>query len=111
MCRKIMAVLTVSAMAASMAGCSGKKSSSTSSSSSESSTTSSSEADPEEDTTEIKIPVTTVPATEASTVPPTEHISPRETLTASCGTQVTVNKTIPYTEGSNTVKIPLADLI
>lgn len=111
MCRKIMAVLTVSAMAASMAGCSGKKSSSTSSSSSESSTASASEADPEEDTTEIKVPVTTVPATESSTVPPTEHISPRETITASCGTQVTVNKTIPYTEGSNTVKIPLADLI
>lgn len=109
MCRKIMAVLTVSAMAASMAGCSDKKSSS--SPSSGSSTTSATEADPEEDTTEKKAPVTTVQATEAPTDPPTEHISPRETLTASCGTQVSLNKTIPYTEGSNTVKIPLADLI
>lgn len=54
---------------------------------------------------------TSAKSTEAPTEAPTEHISPRETITASCGSQVTLNKTIPYTEGSNTVKLPLADLI
>ncbi len=54
---------------------------------------------------------TSAKPTEAPTEAPTEHISPRETITASCGSQVTINKTIPYTEGSNTVKLPLADLI
>lgn len=44
---------------------------------------------------------------EATTV----HISPKETLSATVGSQVTLDKTIQRTEGSNTLKLPLADLI
>ncbi len=109
MCRKIMAVLTVSAMAASIAGCSDKSSSI--SSSSDSSTTSGSDDDTEDETFENTATVNTAPKTELLTEAPTEHISPIETLSAVCGSQITLNKTIPYTEGSNTVRIPLADLI
>lgn len=105
--RKIMAVLTVSAMAASLAGCSDKKSSSSSDNTSASVT----EAASEEETSGDMNVVTTTAKTEPTTEPTTEHISPRETITASCGSQADLNKTIPYTEDSNTVKIPLADLI
>lgn len=104
--RKIMAVLTVYAMTASLAGCSGKNSSSSSDDTSASVTETASEEETSED-----MDITTAAKTEPTTEPATEHISPRETITASCGSQVTLNKTIPYTEGSNTVKIPLADLI
>lgn len=104
--RKIMAVLTVYAMTASLAGCSGKNSSPSSDDTSASVTETASEEETSED-----MDITTAAKTEPTTEPATEHISPRETITASCGSQVTLNKTIPYTEGSNTVKIPLADLI
>lgn len=105
--RKLMAVLTVTAITASLTGCSGKKSSSSPKDSSVSATEKSSE---EEISGNMEI-TTTAAKTDAPTEPTTEHISPRETVTASCGSQVTLNKTISYTEGSNTVKIPLADLI
>lgn len=105
--KKIMAILTVSAMAASLAGCSGKSSSSASKSPAVPAT----ETASEEDATENTAITTTESTTEAPVEPATEHISPRETLTATCGSQVTSNKIIPYTEGSNTIKIPLADLI
>ena len=109
MCRKIMAVLTVSAMAASIAGCSNKGSSV--SSSSDSSATSGTNDDTEGETIMNTATVNTAPKTESLAEPFTEHVSPVETLSAVCGSQITLNKTIPYTEGSNTVKIPLADLI
>ena len=51
--------------------------------------------------------IVTVPPTEA----PTEHISPRETVTARLGIQQTVNRTIDRENGSNTAKFPLADFI
>ncbi|EWM54675.1 cellulase family glycosylhydrolase [Ruminococcus flavefaciens] len=41
----------------------------------------------------------------------TEHISPVETVSATLGTQLTVNRTIGRATGSNTIKFPLADLI
>lgn len=104
--RKIMAVLTVYAMTASLAGCSGKNSSPSSDDTSASVTETASEEETSED-----MDITTAAKTEPTTEPATEHISPRETITASCGSQVSLNKTIPYTEGSNTVKVPLADLI
>lgn len=102
--RKVIAVITASAMAVSMAGCSGKTSSS------ESKEISDTETSTEENTAENTSMINTTTA-EPTTKMPTEHISPRETITASCGSQVDINKTIPYTEGSNTIKIPLADLI
>lgn len=50
--------------------------------------------------------------TEAATAEATTvHISPKETLSATVGSQVTLDKTIQRTEGSNTLKLPLADLI
>ena len=105
--KKLMAVLTVTAITASLSGCSGKKSSSSPKDSSVSVTEKSSD----EETSEDKEVTTTAAKTDAPTESTTEHISPRETVTASCGSQVTLNKTISYTEGSNTIKIPLADLI
>lgn len=48
---------------------------------------------------------------ESTTEPETEHISPMETLSANSGTQVTIDQTIQREDGSNTVKIPLADLM
>lgn len=51
--------------------------------------------------------IATAPPTEA----PTEHISPRETVTARLGIQQAVNITIGRENGSNTVKFPLADFI
>ena len=105
--KKLMAVLTVTAITASLSGCSGKKSSSSPKDSSVSVTKKSSD----EETSEDKEVTTTAAKTDAPIEPTTEHISPRETVTASCGSQVTLNKTVSYTEGSNTIKIPLADLI
>jgi biopolymer transport protein ExbB len=41
----------------------------------------------------------------------TEHKSPVETVSASLGSQISVNRVIGRAEGSNTIKFPLADLI
>ena len=49
----------------------------------------------------------TEPATESAT----QHISPVETVSAECATQQTVSKTISRENGSNTLKLPLADFI
>ncbi|MDE6775374.1 MAG: DUF5620 domain-containing protein, partial [Ruminococcus sp.] len=49
--------------------------------------------------------------TEPPTEAPTEHVSPVETVSTELGIQQTVNKTINVTEGSNTLKLPLADFI
>lgn len=49
--------------------------------------------------------------TETTAEPTTVHVSPVETLTAECGSQYTVDKTIPKTDGLNTIKIPLSEFI
>ncbi len=68
------------------------------------------------ETTELSEPesqseTTSATETEPPTEAPTEHISPMETVSAELGIQQTVNKTINVTEGSNTLKLPLADFI
>ena len=55
---------------------------------------------------------TTEKATEEETTEaPTEHVSPKQTVTAEQSVQITVDKTIQRTEGSNTIQLPLADFI
>ena len=53
----------------------------------------------------------TEPETEQATEAPTQHISPTETLSGACATQQTVSKTILREDGSNTIKLSLADFI
>ncbi|MBQ8296727.1 MAG: cellulase family glycosylhydrolase [Ruminococcus sp.] len=103
--KRISAFLMAAAMALSFAGCS-NDSDSKESSSSEASV---SETDaPEDETAEAS----TEPETEAPTPEPTTvHISPVETVTASVGTQITLDKTILREDGSNTVSIPLSEFI
>ena len=48
---------------------------------------------------------------EPETEPVTEHISPIETLTADCSTQIAAERIIGREEGSNTMKLSLADFI
>lgn len=43
--------------------------------------------------------------------PTTLHVSPIETISAEVGTQYTVDKVIPKTDGKNTIKIPLPEFI
>ena len=86
-------------LTAAFAGCGGKGSSSVSGNS-----TPTDETEPPE--TE-----TTVPESSASSEPATQHVSPTETVSAELGSQVTVSKTISREEGSNTIKLPLADFI
>lgn len=43
--------------------------------------------------------------------PTTLHVSPVETISAEVGTQYTVDKVIPKTDGKNTIKIPLPEFI
>lgn len=43
--------------------------------------------------------------------PTTLHVSPVETISAEIGTQYTVDKVIPKTDGKNTIKIPLSEFI
>lgn len=43
--------------------------------------------------------------------PTTLHVSPVETISAEVGTQYTVDKVIPKTDGKNTIKIPLSEFI
>lgn len=101
--KKIMAFTAAFTMLASCAGCSSKKDSSsnapTPTSQTEDTTAHADKTDAEATTAE--------PTTEEVT----EHISPVETLSSTLGSQVTVNKTIQRTEGSNTVQLPLADFI
>lgn len=109
-------------MASAITGCGGKGSSSDNmeSSSADSSTEQNAETDAAENNTtvaqentseETKSSVDPTNPTEASTEAPTEHVSPKETLSAQIGTQVTLNKTISFKEGANTIKLPLADFI
>ena len=101
--KKIMAFTAAFAMLASCAGCSSKKDSS---SNAPAPTSQIEDTTTQPDTTDAKS-TTAEPTTEEVT----EHISPIETLSSTLGSQVTVNKTIQRTEGSNTVQLPLADFI
>lgn len=101
--KKIMAFTAALAMLASCAGCSSKKDSS---SNAPAPTSQTEDTTTQPDTTDAKT-TTAEPTTEEVT----EHISPIETLSSTLGSQVTVNKTIQRTEGSNTVQLPLADFI
>lgn len=101
--KKIMAFTAAFTMLASCAGCSSKKDSS---SNAPAPTSQTEDTTAQADTTDAKT-TTAEPTTEEVT----EHISPVETLSSTLGSQVTVNKTIQRTEGSNTVQLPLADFI
>lgn len=95
--KKLISLLTAAVMMFSFAGCSGNDDKSDSAESlSENYSSSVSESSTEE---------------EEVTEPATEHVSPVETVTSVLGTQVTLNKTIERTEGSNTCKISLSDFI
>lgn len=101
--KKIMAFTAAFTMLASCTGCSSKKDSS---SNAPAPTSQTEDTTTQPDTTDAKT-TTAEPTTEEVT----EHISPVETLSSTLGSQVTVNKTIQRTEGSNTVQLPLADFI
>ena len=55
--------------------------------------------------------IVTETPTEPPTEAPTEHISPIETVTANLGIQQNVDISIDREDGSNTLKLPLADFI
>lgn len=103
--RKFSAVFLTAVMLSGMVSCGEKKDSSSPVPVSESSETKT-ESEPSE-TSEPESETETEPITEA----PTEHISPVETVSTQIGIQQTVNTTINVTEGSNTLKLPLADFI
>lgn len=87
---------------ASCAGCSGKKDSSSDAPAPTAQT---------ENTTNPSDTNDTATTAEPTTEEVTEHISPVESLSSTLGSQVTVDKIIQRTEGSNTVQLPLADFI
>lgn len=101
--KRIIALLSAGTMLMSGVGCSDKKNSSAVDSSSESQT------DVTKSTGAVTEPSSTTG--EAATEPVTEHISPVETLSSTIGSQITVDKIIQRTEGSNTVSLSLADFI
>ena len=100
--KKSIAIFLTSLIAISATSCGAKGDSSLSSQSSSASESSESSSTAEESETDM-----TEPATEAAT----KHISPTETVSAQLGIQQTIDATIEKTEGKNTVKIPLADLM
>ena len=100
--KKALALLSAAVMTLTAASCGSGKKKSSSSSKAEGTTAASAEAT-----------AAATPAAEATTAvePTTVHVSPKETLSATISSQVTVNKTIERTEGSNTIKLPLSDFI
>lgn len=56
-------------------------------------------------------PVQEITSAETTAEPTTVHISPMERVSAECGSQYTADKTIPKTDGLNTIKIPLSEFI
>ncbi len=96
MLKKITALLLSLITATVITSCGGGKSTSEDSSSGQSSSTG--ETVTESDTSSEA-------ATEATTV----HVSPTESVSSTLGSQLTVNKVIQHTEGSNTCHFPLAD--
>ena len=98
----ISAIMAAAVMAASFTGCGEKSSPAQSSSQAPAESSADTTQAPDESSQE---------ETEAPTEAPTEHVSPMETLSAQCATQVTVDKTVGREEGSNTIQLPLADFI
>lgn len=94
--KQLISLFTAVVMTLSFAACSDKDDNTESSSESTSSASESSNENTEEETT---------------AKPMTEHVSPIETVSSTLGTQVTLNKTIERTEGSNTCKISLSEFI
>ncbi len=103
---KLLAVLSASMIASASVGCRSKSSSSRKSNRPDYSTsTAASESGKKTKTTDNG-------KTEAETAEPTtQHISPVETLSASCSSQYNAGKVIERTDGSNTLKIPLSEFI
>ncbi len=108
--KKIIAMLAAVSMIFSIASCS-KDDKNSSSSGGSSSSSSSSVSDNGDSSASSDSSAVTEIATEAPTEPPTEHISPVETVSSTLGSQVTVSKTILREDGSNTISVPLSDLI
>ncbi|MDE6036459.1 MAG: cellulase family glycosylhydrolase [Ruminococcus sp.] len=99
--RKILTVVTVSAMVISATSCGRSKK-----------TTEYIQSTFNTEARTKQIPSkTTARATETTTEPVTVHVSPIERVSAECGTQYTVDKTIPKTDGQNTIKIPLSEFV
>ncbi len=99
--KKSIALFLTSLITISAASCGGKSDSSSSQSSSSSESSSSVAEESESSESEPE------PTTEAAT----KHISPTETVSTQLGIQQNIDTTIEKTEGKNTVKIPLADLM
>lgn len=100
--KKSLSVILSAVLFVGMTSCSGKESMSESSESRDFSENSQNSESSEAVSEEITV---------SETEPITEHISPVETVTASLGIQQTVDTTIEKTEGSNTIKLPLADFM
>ncbi len=66
---------------------------------------------PETEKNDVPAETPTDAPTETPTEAPTEHVSPVETVTANLGIQQNIDVSIGRENGSNTVKIPLADFI
>lgn len=99
--KKLFSLLTALTLALSFTACSDKESSSESSSSE--SSVSVSEADVSSETEET---------TEEETAEAvTEHISPKETVSSTLGSQLELNETITHNDGDNTVSVSLSELI
>lgn len=115
MLRKTSAFIAALLIAASTTGCSDSNSVSSSGSSSlavddwwnREPTTSEVTTAVNNDTQETTPPAETQPSTEA----PTKHISPIETVSAQIGTQINPQSIIARTEGNNTIKFSLSDLM
>ncbi|MDE5582516.1 MAG: cellulase family glycosylhydrolase [Ruminococcus sp.] len=100
MLKKIMAVISATALALSLSGCGNSKD----------------KSDGYIQSTfnrNIDKPVSKEKPTEEETTaePTTIHVSPVETVTAEVATQITVDKVIEKTDGSNTIKFNLSDLM
>lgn len=100
--KKSLSVILSAVLFVGMTSCSGKESMSESSESRDFSENSQNSESSEAVSEEITV---------SETEPITEHVSPVETVTASLGIQQTVDTTIEKTEGSNTIKLPLADFM
>lgn len=103
--KKFIAFVSALALALTGTACSNKNESSSGGSSSDS------KAESSESTGEDAPADDTSDSDEEEAEPTTAHVSPTETVTAQLGTQLVVDKVIQREEGSNTVMIPLADLI
>lgn len=108
--KKGMVIFLSALLAFSTVSCGDKKESSSESQSSSAGTESpDSSSEPETSGTTAE---TEESAAEPTTEPPTEHVSPTETVSANLGIQQTVNKTLVLgDETGNNIKIPLSDFM